>query len=551
MVYSRNEMKSPVMTGSMLRTTARLLETRGVRRTLGWKVLKDAGIYVARSAKATDSPHVLSMNSGFEPSQGDLSELPPSTVGNGATSADLVAAYRDGSTTPEKVVERILSAIRPEAVFTSIDAASVCSEAIGSTERWKAGKPLSKLDGVPVILKESITLRGHASTCGTSFKNEIADEDSVLVARLRAAGAILLGKANMHEIGIGITGINPHHGTPRNPYDISRVTGGSSSGCAAAVGGGWVPIAVGTDGGGSIRIPAALCGTVGLKPTWSRVPGEGSPSDCWSVAHTGPIGATVRDCALLYSIIAGDVGASASGEGSLPGVRGFPQPAPDLTGVSEGNLSGLKVGLYTPWFEDADPEVVSACRAGVAALEAAGAEIIEVEIPELHLVNPVHLVTIVSEMAASQEEQLAKNPRIYGAETRVKLQLVRHLQPDDYVHAQRLRTRLCRHFDEALAQCDVIVTPTTSGTAPPIRKASLAHGEMDTEVTERMMRFMQIGNLTGYPCLTVPVGYDGDGLPIGLQLLGDAWQEALLFRMGAVVEANFDRRPPAQGISLL
>jgi Asp-tRNA(Asn)/Glu-tRNA(Gln) amidotransferase A subunit family amidase len=541
-------MKSPVMTGSMLRTTARLLETKGIRRALGWKVLRDAGIYVARSAEATDSPYILGVNSGFEPSKGDLRELPPTAEGVGATSADLVAAYRAGSTTPEKVVERILSATRPEAVFTSIDADGVRAQSAGSTDRWKAGKPLSELDGVPVVVKESITLRGHASTCGTSFNNEIADEDAVLVARLRAAGAIILGKANMHEIGIGITGINPHHGTPKNPYDPTRMTGGSSSGCAAAVGGGWVPIAVGTDGGGSIRIPAALCGTVGLKPTWSRVPSDGSPSDCWTVSHTGPIGATVRDCALLYSVIAGDVGASEFGA-SASGDGISPQPAPDLSGVSNGNLSGLKVGIYTPWFEDADSEVVSACRAGVAALEAAGAEVVEVEIPELYLVNPVHLITIVSEMAASQESQLAKNPRVYGAETRVKLQLVRHLQPDDYVHAQRLRTRLCRHFDEALAQCDVIVTPSTAGTAPPIRKASLAHGEMDTEVTERMMRFMQIGNLTGYPCITVPVGYDGDGLPIGLQLMGDAWQEALLFRMAAVVESNFDPKPDAKGFS--
>lgn len=536
-------MKSPVMTGLMLRTTARLLETKGIRRTLGWKVLKDAGIYVARSAEATDSPHILRMNRGFETSNGDLSELPPSAEGPGATSADLVAAYRDGSTTPEKVVERILSTSRPEAVFTSIDADGVRAQAVGSTERWKAGKPLSKLDGVPVVLKESIALRGHASTCGTSFKNEIADEDAILVARLRDSGAILLGKANMHEIGIGITGINSHHGTPKNPYDPTRITGGSSSGCAAAVGGGWVPFAVGTDGGGSIRIPAALCGVVGLKPTWSRVPGDGSPSDCWTVAHTGPIGATVRDCALLYSIIAGDAVPEQDGGGSS-------QPKLDLSEVSKGDLSGLKVGVFTPWFEDADPEVVSACRAGVAALEAAGAEVVEVEIPELHLVNPVHLITIVSEMAASQEEQLAKNPRVYAAETRVKLQLVRHLQPDDYVHAQRLRTRLCRHFDEALIHCDIIVTPTTAGTAPQIRKASLAHGEMDTEVTERMMRFMQIGNLTGYPCLTVPVGYDGDGLPIGLQLMAGAWQEALLFRMASVVESTVERISSAQGFTL-
>ena len=537
MVYEANHMKSPAMRGITLRTTARILETAGLRRVVGWKVLKDAGIWVARNAVATDSPQMRPPVDKFTECEPDLTELPAPAPAGVITAYQLTEAYRSGEATPTEIVRTILSNIsKSDYIFTSVKTDEVIKQAEESTERWLAGTSLGELDGIPVAVKECIAMTGHPTRCGTKMDFGPFSANSVLVNKLVKSGAIIIGQTNMHEIGIGVSGLNPFNGTPRNPYDNNRVTGGSSSGPAAAVSRGFIPFAVGTDGGGSIRIPAALCGVVGLKPTWGRVSGKGSAQDCWSVAHTGPIGATVGDCALLYTAIAGSE---------------TPQPEPTLKGTTDLNLAGVKIGIYDPWFQDADKEIVASCRTALTHLEEAGTEIIQVDIPELELVQPVHLVTIVSEMATSQEKQLAKNPRVYGAETRAKLQLSRHLRPDDYLHAQRLRTRICGHFDDALTNCDVIITPSTASTATPIHKSALSHGEMDIGMTEKMMRFMQIPNLNGYPAISVPAGYDSNGLPIGLQIIGDAWQEALLFRIAAVVESNVEKMPPQNPINLL
>ncbi len=504
---------------------------------VGWKVLRDAGIWVARQAESSEVPQMRPPVEGFAAIIGDLTELPPPAQSPTATADQLHSAYRDGEVTPCEVIDRILSAIDDDDhIFTSVHAEEIRASSEQSTARWLSGEPLGPLDGIPVALKECIAMVGHPTRCGTRMDHGPFDDNAILVNRLLDAGAIVIGQTNMHEIGIGVSGLNPFNGTPSNPYDPTRVTGGSSSGPAAAVGRGFTPIAVGTDGGGSIRIPSALCGVVGLKPTWGRVSGRGSPQDCWSVAHTGPIGASVRDCALLYSAIAG---------GDIP------QPEPTLESCSNSDLSGLKVGIYRPWFEDADDEIVKSCRAALGHLSDSGANIVEVEIPELELVQPVHLITIVSEMATSQEKKLSTNPRVYGAETRAKLQLSRHLRPDDYLHAQRLRARVCDHFDHALSTCDVIVTPTTACTATPIHKAAISDGEMDIGMTEKMMRFMQIPNLNGYPAISVPTGYDSAGLPIGMQIIAPAWQEALLFRIASVVESSVERVAPLKPVSLI
>jgi Asp-tRNA(Asn)/Glu-tRNA(Gln) amidotransferase A subunit family amidase len=212
------------------------------------------------------------------------------------------------------VAERALAAIADSqqnglSIFVAWEQADLLAQATASAQRLREGRPLSPLDGVPVAVKDELDLRGFGTSVGTRFLGkQPAAEDSTAVARLRAAGALLLGKVNMHEIGIGVTGQNPHHGTVRNPYDPQRHTGGSSSGSAAAVAAGFCPIAIGADGGGSIRIPASLCGVVGLKPTYGRVSETGAAPLDWSVAHIGPLGATARDVALGYAAIAGLTG---------------------------------------------------------------------------------------------------------------------------------------------------------------------------------------------------------------------------------------------------
>jgi Asp-tRNA(Asn)/Glu-tRNA(Gln) amidotransferase A subunit family amidase len=360
-------------------------------------------------------------------------------------------------------------------------------------------------------------------------------DDATIVARMRAAGALLVGKANMHEIGIGVTGINPHHGATRNPYDPARSPGGSSSGSAAAVAAGLVPIALGADGGGSIRIPASLCGVVGLKATWGRLSEHGVPPLCWSVAHVGPLAASVTDCALAYGVMAGP--------DPLDSGTGI-QPAPHLDDLHNRDLSGLRVGLYRPWFEDADSAVVKACQEGLDALVAAGATLVDVEVEELSLIKTAHVITILGEMAASQHAHDKRRRARYGTETRLNLALASALGAHDYVAAQRHRTRICAQFSALYESIDVLVTPTCGRTAPPVPDDALATGLSNIPVTDQIMRFAPAANLTGLPAISLPVGYDEGGLPIGLQLMGRAWEEHTLLRMGGVVEAAVSRRPP-------
>lgn len=563
MAYDVQPMRAPRAAGLLLRLLARLVESPLTGALLGGKILSDAGVTAVRDL-ATDellqlSPELPSARGAELEIHGLPEEIslehgvPSQTPAEGfqfASAERYRASYMTGETDPREVVERFLRTVeewdgREPAmrIFISQDPDDLRRQGEASAKRWASGTPLSPLDGVPVAVKDEMDQRGYGTTLGTSFLGaDTVEEDAEPVRRLREAGALLVGKANMHEIGIGVSGLNPHHGTARNPYNPAHWTGGSSSGSGAAVGSNLCPIALGADGGGSIRIPAALCGVVGLKPTWGRVSERGVPGLCWSVGHAGPLGATVGDIALAYAAIAGV---------DPRDPRTIHQPPPTLDGLTDGDLDGLRVGVFRPWFEDADPQIVAACDAALETLVASGARVVDVSIPELALLRSVHVVTILAEMAASQLIQLERNPGVYGAETRLNLALARRLRADDYVHVQRHRVRLTAHFTRALSQVDVLATPTTGCTAPVVRGDSLKTGESDLITSDQVMRFAPAANVTGLPTLSVPVGCDKSGLPMGLQLMGRPWEEAKLLRMGRVVEANTVRPPPAVCADLL
>jgi len=392
-------------------------------------------------------------------------------------------------------------------------------------------------------VKDELDVAGYPTTVGTRFLGrQPAPEDATVVGRLRAAGALIIGKTNMHEIGLGVTGVNPHHGACRNPYDPARAPGGSSSGPAAAVAYGLCPLGVGADGGGSIRIPASFCGVVGLKSTFGRLSEHGAAPLCWSLAHVGPIAATAADAALGYLLMAG------------PDPRdpnSLHQPTPTLAGLDRLDLQGLKLGIYPPWFEHADAPVVAACRRMLDELVQAGAELHEIDLPDLDIARTVHLITIVSEMATAHLRHYAEHRRAYGHDTRLNLVLARRLAATDYDHAQRLRARIWCHFARALEQVELIVSPATGCTAPPIPADVLRTGESNLPLTTKIMRFAQPANLTGLPAISVPVGYDPDGLPIGLQLMARPWQEALLLRVARFTETRCRRQPPRVSCELL
>jgi Asp-tRNA(Asn)/Glu-tRNA(Gln) amidotransferase A subunit family amidase len=552
MTYHRPPVKAPRLSGLPLKAFVGALESV-VGPILIDKLVTDSGFstFLATPAEGA-SPVQMPLPPGPPPAEPqsptDLAAraaaagtAPFAGLARLQTVAAFAQAYRDGAD-PPSVVRRLHEAIETldggderMGFFISRKPDEVLRDAEASLGRLRQKAPRSVLEGVPVVLKDEVDLAGFATTLGTRFLTGVAKVDSVVAARLKAAGAVILGKANMNEVGINPIGLNPHWGPARNPWNPRHITGGSSSASAAVVAAGLCPLAIGADGGGSIRIPAALCGVVGLKATYGRIPETGVPALCWNVGHVGPIGLTVDDVAIGYALTAG------------PDPHDFvsqAQPPAHLSGYENRDLSGVRLGICWPYFEDAEPDVVKRCKEAVGALTAAGAKVVELPPPDLNTILWSHAVIILSEMAAAMREHLEEDSTRFALDSRTNLAIGRHFRATDLVHAMRHRQRLTREYLELMKQVDVVVTPTTACTAPPIPEGTLPEGESNLPVVDMLMRFVRVGNLTGFPALSVPAGFDGKGLPVGLHMLARPWEEALLFRLGRVVEAAVERRLP-------
>lgn len=548
--YNLKPVKLPRLAGTPLKLFVNLLEFPLTRPLLLPSQLESGGIAAFRLRDFPEPPTFMPSWQYSSPEQTaplESASLPlfkPASSGFHFTSiADYHAAYRRGETNPLEVahwaVESIFASNAHEPALRAVidcNAEDVLAQAGRSAARWQAGSPLSPLDGVPIAVKDEFDQAGYPTRVGTGVLGSApAAADAFAVARLRSAGALLIGKANMHEIGIGVTGHNPHHGAARNPYDLEHYTGGSSSGPAAAVAAGLCPAALGADGGGSIRIPAGFCGLVGLKPTYGRVSERGAAPLCWSVAHIGPLAASAADAACLYAAIAGS-------DPLDPNT--FHQPPVSLAGFENLDLHGLRIGVYPAWFRHAQPEIVSGCEALLTALAAMGAAIVEIAIPDLEAVRVGHVITIVSEMYTALAGVFARSRRAFGLDVRANFALGQAFSASDYVLAQRARTRAIRGFSAALEQVDVIATPTTAITAPPIQPGALPDGDSDLATLTEIMRFAVAANFTGLPAISIPAGYDSSGLPVGIQLIGRAWSEALLLRLANAASQAVDLRPP-------
>ena len=377
MEYDLTSIRMPRLAGSRVRLVADLCERPATRASLMRSLLRGGGIETLRRVVLDEAPTFLPCTSGAGSAAATAEpDIPPPIARQDgdfacATIHDYATAYQSGGATPDDVARRVLDALAasealspPLRLLIACDRDDVLEQAAAATARWRAAMPLGPLDGVPIAIKDEFDQVPYRTTVGTRFMGrEPALADATVVARLRAAGALLVGKANMHELGITPTGLNPHHGAARNPYDTSRDTGGSSSGSAAIVAAGICPAAIGADGGGSIRIPASFCGVVGLKPSYGRVSEFGDAPLGWSVSHVGPIAAVARDAALVYAAIAG-------ADPNDP--RTIGQPAPTLAGSERGDLRGLALGIYRPWFEHASPAVTAACVALLEGLRGLG-----------------------------------------------------------------------------------------------------------------------------------------------------------------------------------
>jgi Asp-tRNA(Asn)/Glu-tRNA(Gln) amidotransferase A subunit family amidase len=560
MSYDLKHVKVPRLAGAGLRALVGLVENPITRRALTPKLFQDMGLTDFRALHPTDAPTVYPEHPAPADAPRAADPQPLQSLCAATTSpegfafhtiSDFHTAYASGALDPCAVAEQVIAAIAasdrgdtPLRAFIAVNPNDLRAQAEASAARWRAGAPLGPLDGVPVGVKDELDQAGYPTTVGTRFmgKSGPATQDATSVARLRAAGALLIGKCNMHEIGIGTTGINTHHGSARNPYDLWRCTGGSSSGSAAAVAAGLCPVALGADGGGSVRLPAALCGVVGLKPTFGCVSEAGAAPLCWSVAHIGPLAANAFDAALVQALICG---ADPLDPHSLH------QPPLHLDGFLSDDLSDLRVGVFTPWLEDAAPEIVQACRAQLTLLQSLGAQVVEVTLPDLEAARVAHLVSIAAEMATSMEAHYATHRADFGLDVRVNLALARTFTARDYIRAQRVRTAALQNLSDAFRIADVILTPSTGRTAPPRRPDARPPRESAHPPVIDLMRFATLANLTGVPAISYPVAYDGDGLPIGCQLMGRPWSEALLLRLARLGGRALTRLKPRLHFDIL
>lgn len=555
-MYDLTKLNLPVLSGQQLRLFARSLESRLGESLLIPKLLGDSGISRLGPQKIDEPPTYKPLVTPKEhPSAENLfEEFSESVMARKQsvpfhTVSDYANAYRHGHITPSDVAELFLNGVaslqqgkRPLNAFINIMADDLRRQAKESTERFKSGTPLTIFDGVPIGVKDEMDMLPYPTTVGTTFLGqEPATSDSTVVTRLRQAGALLLGKCNMYEIGISPEGFNAHYGTVRNPYNLNHDSGGSSSGSAAAVAAGLCPVSIGADGGGSIRVPAAHCGLVGLKGTYGRISSYGSAPLDWSVGHIGPIAASVTDIALTYLLIAGQ---DEQDENTLQ------QPTPIIGNFMDDDLSGMTVGIYDHWNNHADAEIVQTCEQMIAHFQARGATVRSIEVAGLDNMRVAHAVTILSEMATSMGNFKAPN-EAFAPPTRVNLAVGRSTTARDFLQSQRVRTRALSTFASLFEDVDVIVTPTTAVTAPPIPPRGESYGWSNLNVVTEVMRYVFVGNLIGLPAITFPMGYSQAGLPIGMQVMANHWQEHLLFKMAYTAEMALAHQRPSTFIEML
>jgi Asp-tRNA(Asn)/Glu-tRNA(Gln) amidotransferase A subunit family amidase len=550
--YDLASLKLPVLSGPGLLMFASAIDNPLIRPLLLGTLMESGGINRLRRIETGDVTLFLPLQPADAPGTAhpiDRVSLPDATTPGVpesvyTSSGEYAARYRKGDLTPVDVAEQFFaaadaeeSATPPLSLFISIDRSDVMRQAEESADRIAAGRALSVLDGVPVAVKDELDMVPYPTTVGTRFLgSRPVTRDSTTVARLRRAGALLLGKANMHEIGINPTGHNPHYGHVRNPHSPSHDAGGSSSGCAAAVASGFAPIALGADGGGSIRVPASHCGVFGLKATFGRISTHGAAPIDPSVGHIGPIAATVPDLVLAYVVLAGP--------DPLDPMT-LAQPAVTIDGWDRGNLDGLTIGVFRPWFDHCQPAINRRCTELLAQLEREGAAVREIEIPGLDELRIAHAVTILSEMTAAMSLHASHLKELAPA-TRVSLSLARAFGASDYLRAQRVRARAMETFRKLYSEVDVIVTPTSAVTSPEIPANGIPQGISDLGTVTEIMRYIIPGNMLGFPAVSFPAGTDENGLPIGMQAMGRHWEEHHLLRIARVAERHVSVGRPSR-----
>ncbi len=469
------------------------------------------------------------------------------------TAVDLAAAVRAGTRPAADVVDEHLAAVAERDgdihAFNTVTADAAREAALAIDRRVAAGEDPGPLAGVPVALKDNMCTTGVPTTCSSRILEGWAPPyDATVVERLRAAGAVVVGKTNLDEFAMGSSTENSAFGPTRNPHDLTKVPGGSSGGSAAAVAAGFAPLALGSDTGGSIRQPAALCGVVGMKPTYGAVSRYGLVAFASSLDQIGPFARTVADAAALFEAIAGHDPRDATS---------IPRPAPAVSEALTQGVGGLRVGLVSELLdiEGIEPDVRRRVREAAEALEHAGAKVDEVSVPAVvyglsayYLIAPAEASSNLARydgvrfglrVDAPTTGEMYDRTRTagFGAEVKRRIMLGTYALSAGYYDAfygkaQRVRTLILRDFQAAYERFDVLLSPTSPSTA----------FELGAKTADPLTMYLNDvctipSNLSGDPAISVPFGTGDDGLPVGVQVLAPALGEETMFRVAAALEA--------------
>ncbi len=463
------------------------------------------------------------------------------------TLAQAARMVRERKLSPVELVEASLARIRAHdgvlKSFITVFEEQAMQVARAAELLSGAGHELGPLQGIPLALKDNVAVRGTRTTAGSKILSGwLPEADATVTTRLRQAGAVFIGKTNMHEFAWGGTSANPHYGAVRNPWDPARFPAGSSGGSAVAVAARFCFGAIGTDTGGSIRLPSAVNGIVGLRPTYGRVSNHGVVPLAWSMDTVGPMTRTVEDCALMFGAIAGF---DAKDAGSTP------RTTDDYLKDLAGGCRHLRIGVVPGYFfEHLQAPVHDAVKEALATFVDMGAQRVDIDIHNIHGNISAQLTIESAEPSTYHQRSLRERPEDYGDDVRTLLEAGELLLATQYLQAQRYRALLRSEFMEAFRKVDVFICPSLPFVATRVgeTRVEIVPGQPE-DMLSAIMQFTGVASLTGLPSLNVPCGFDPDGLPIGMQIIGRPFAEATLLRAGHAFQlaTGFHRRAPALG----
>jgi aspartyl-tRNA(Asn)/glutamyl-tRNA(Gln) amidotransferase subunit A len=414
--------------------------------------------------------------------------------------------------------------------FITVTAEGALAQAAASDARRARKRDVGSLDGIPVALKDLFYTKGVRTTAGSLlYRDFVPDFDSAVTEKLQLAGAVMLGKTGMHELAYGVTSNNPHFGAVRNPHDPECIPGGSSGGSGAAVASGMCFMAMGSDTGGSIRIPAAFCGTVGLKPTYGRVSRFGAFPLGFSLDHMGPLTRSVEDAGIVLNALAGfDPRDDSTSH----------KPVADYAASGAKRLDGMRIGVPKNFYLDrVSPEMLAAYRHCVQAAAGLGAHVVEVRVPDIAALNTIARMILLAEASALMEPHLG-NRANFGDDVLALFDQGRLVAGTDYVNAQRRRRIMQQEFNALFETIDCLFTPVTPTAAPRIGQTMIDINGESEDVRLATTRLVRGVNVLGLPALALPCGKDAAGMPLSLQIIGRAFEEETILAAGSALEAE-------------